>query len=150
MAEQIKRAHFSFGSTKIIKTFLADSTGGSFEIDNLNTPIDGTIITVPPGALKNKTSIAIGYNDGILKLLSGKSSGVIIILKSEHKISFDKPLMITVRFDPSINRGHIIGYEIDEKGFLHSVDTGAINKTLGTVSFYTFKPIILTWVYIAE
>lgn len=148
---KLEPAHFEHGSTKIVKSSVAGLQGGLFNIGDLGTPIDGTTINIPGGALEKEYVISIGYNDGKIRLASGKSSGVVLVLEADDKtISFSKPVTISVRFDPSLRPKAIVGYEIDNQGRFHVVDFAGIDKTIGTVSFYTFKPLIFTWAYIME
>jgi hypothetical protein len=148
MANTLKPAHFEEGQTTVVKSFKIDSNGGTFAVDDTHTVVDGTIIEVPKGAVNKETRLSIGYNNGALTLPSGKASGAVIIVSVESISSFQNPIIIKVRFDPSINPKTIVGYEIDSEGRLHSLDIGPIEKDAGAVSFYSFKPLRFTWVYI--
>lgn len=142
-------AHYIHGTTKMVETFNVSSKGGSFKIENTNTPVDGVKIEVPPGSLRKQTVISIGYNDGRLKLRTGKGSGVVLVLKVAGSINtFEKAFKITAYFDSSIKPMSIIGYEIDEKGSLRPLDTLSKLKTQGVAAFYTFRPLMFTWVYV--
>jgi len=143
------KAHYIHGATKIIETFNVDSEGGSFTVENTNTPIDGLTIEVPTGSLRKQVIISVGYNEGQLKVRSGKGSGVVLVLEVSNNVSsFEKPFKITAHFDPSIKPKSIIGYVIDEKGSLRPLDTISKLKEQGVVVFYTFRPLMFTWIYI--
>ena len=148
MAKRAKPAHFQHGTTTIVKSFNINSEGGSLEIKDTDTPIDGTTIYIPAEATDKEVTISIGFNDGKLNLRSGRGSDITLVLKSEKPITFKKHITITLRYDTSVNPKWIIGYEIDGQGRLHTVDTGEMNRENGTVSFYSFKPLFLTWAYI--
>jgi hypothetical protein len=92
----------------------------------------------------------LGYNDGILELRAGKASGVTFIFRANTDISFLKPVKIVVPYERSLHPISVTGYAIDEEGHLHLMDTGGINEADGTISFYTFKCLVMTWVYIMK
>jgi len=142
-------AIFKFGQTTMVESFKVDSSGGLFEIGNKGTPIDGTMINVPIGALNKETIISIGYNDGILtNLHSGKCSDVAIVLKTDGTMSFKKFVTVTVRYDASTSPRIVAGYVVDEQGRLHGLQGSPINKVNNTVSFHSQKPI--TFIYIID
>lgn len=144
-------AHYIHGTTKIVETFTVNSEGGSFRIENTNTPVDGLLIEVPSGSFRKHVIVSIGYNNGRLKLRTGQGSGVILVLEvSDNITSFEKPFKITAHFDPSIKPMSIIGYIINEKGSLRPLDTISKLKAQGVVAFYTFKPLMFTWVYVLK
>lgn len=148
MAGSLQPSHYERGQTIYVKSLKVSINGGLIEINNTGTPVDGTTIEIPYGSLEKEVMLSVGYDDGILSLRSGKGSGVVTVLTTTPETSFQKPVTIKVRFKPSIMPKTIVGYEIDKQGFLHSLDIGSIDKTSGTVSFYTFKPVMFTWVYI--
>ena len=149
MTGKPKTAQFQYGITKIIKQFNVDSKGGTFKISETDTPINNISIEIPPEALEKEITISIGYNDGKLIPRTGKSSGVIIVIESDKKTAlFRKHITITIPYDISINPKCIIAYQIDKNGKLHTVDTGKMDSEFGTVSFYSFKTLMMTWVYI--
>lgn len=148
MANSLKPAYFEHGQTIVVKSFKVNDSGGLLEIGNLGTPIDGMVIEIPKGALDREVTLSVGYNDGMLNLRAGKSSGIVVVLSADSLSSFQKHITIKVRFNPSINPKTIVGYEIDKQGRLHSIDIGSIEKEIGVVSFFTFKPLMFTWVYI--
>jgi len=148
MAGSIKPSHYEHGHTIYVKSLKVSVSGGLIEINNTGTPVDGTVIEIPKGALEKEVNFSVGYDDGILNLRSGKESGTVIVLSTTPEISFQKPVTIKIRFNPSISPRTIVGYDIDKRGSLHSLDIGSINIDRGVVSFYTYKPLMFTWVYI--
>lgn len=150
MGQNIKPAQFEFGKEVIVQSTVVNHSGGTYKIENSDTPINGITVEIPEGALDKEVNIIMGYNDGQLNLRAGKGSGVIFILRTEPGITFLKPIKIMVPYQVSINPLGVAGYAIDENGRLHLLDTGGISEADGTVSFYTFKPLLLTWVYIME
>ena len=148
MAGTRNPSHYEQGHTIYVKSLKADTSGNLIEINGTRTPIDGTIIEIPQGALEREVKFSVGYDDGILNLRSGKGSGTVIVLSTNPEVSFKKPVTIKIKFNTSINPRTIVGYEIDKLGFLHSLDIASIEKDKGCVSFYTYKPLMFTWVYI--
>jgi hypothetical protein len=142
-------AHYVYGNTVILHEFDVGSDGGTFVVEKTNTVLDGTVVEVPPGSLKKRIVISLGYDDGRLDLKAGKGSGIVLVLSASGGVtSFDKAVKITVNFDASIKPITIIGYAIDRTGALRPIDTITSLKSRGIVSFYTFKPLTLTWVYV--
>ena len=149
MTKKPKTTQFEYGITKIIKQFNVDSKGGTFKISEADTPINNVSIEIPYEALEKEITISIGYNDGKLIPRTGKSSGVILVIESDKKtVKFKKHITITLSYDTSVNPKWIIGYQIDNNGKLHAVDTGKMDREFGTISFYSFKTLMMTWVYI--
>lgn len=148
MGQRLKPAQFEFGQDLIVHSFKVGANGGNYTVENSGTPIDGITIQFPPGAVEKEITISIGYNDGKLELPAGKGSGVYFFFKMEPGLKLQEPVKIFIPFDKSVKALTITGYAIDKKGRLHLVDTGGTDEAAGTVSFFTFKPIILTWVYI--
>jgi len=148
--DMLKSASYKYGQTIIVKSFDINTKGGLFEISNTGTAIDGTIVEIPEGALDKEMTLSVGYNDGILDLRSGEASGITIVLSTEQKIIFQKPVTIKIHFDPSINPKTIVGYSIDEQGRIRPIDIkSSPRKKTGEVSFYIFyMPIMFTWVYV--
>jgi hypothetical protein len=150
MERKVKVAQFEFGQDVIVQSITANTHGGTFKIEKSAAPIEGIIIEIPEGALDKEEKISLGYNDGHLELRAGKSSGVVFIFRTDPETSFLKPVKIVIPYQKNLDPLGVTGYAIDEKGHLHLVDTAGMDKTAGTVSFYTFKPLLLTWVYIME
>jgi len=148
MAGTLKPSHYEHGHTIYVKSLKAGSSGNLIEINNTQTPVDGTTIEIPKGALEKEVKFSVGCDDGILNLRSGKGSGTVLVLSTSPEVSFKKPVTIKIKFNTSINPRTIVGYEIDKLGFLHSLDIESIEKDSGFVSFYTYKPLMFTWVYI--
>jgi len=159
---ELKPAHFERGKTTIVKSFKVNESGGILEIGNLGTPVDGTVIEIPKGALDREITLSVGYNDGTLNLIAGKASNVVGVLSFDIPSSpqkpielpfFQEPITIKIRFDPSIfrtNPGTVVVYAIDEQGHLHGLNIKSINKEIGIVSFFTWPPLptlMFTWVY---
>ncbi|MBF0566715.1 MAG: hypothetical protein HQK89_15930 [Nitrospirae bacterium] len=148
MAGNLKPAHYEHGRAVEVKSFKVGKDGGTLEAGNTGTPIDGTVVVIPGGALSNDTIISLGYNDGTLDLRAGKACGVVIVLSAEPDVTFQRPVTLKVKFDHSNTKLTLTGYEIDDRGRLHLLDIGYLNKDTGDASFYTFKPLTFTWVYI--
>jgi len=148
MAGSLRPSHYERGHTVFVKSLKVNINGGLIRITNTGTALDGATIEIPIGALEKEVTLSIGYDTGIVNLNSGKGSGSVIVLTTTPDIVFKKPVKIKVRFDRNVNAKTIVGYEIDKQGRLHSIDIGSINNDSGVVSFYTFKPLIFTWIYI--
>jgi hypothetical protein len=148
MASPFKPSLYERGHTVFVKILKVNNNGGLIRINDTGTPVDGTTIDIPKGALEREVTLAVGYDVGELHLNSGKWSGIVIILSTTPEIDFKKLVRIKVRFDRNVYFKTIVGYEIDNRGGLHSIDTGNINRNAGTVLFHTFKPLMFTWVYI--
>ena len=150
MGQRIKPVRFEFGKDILVQSIEVDSKGGLFKVTNSGAPIDGLIVDIPGGALGKKANIQLGYNDGQLQVRSGKGCGVAAFVRIEPVVTFLKPVKITVPYNVSLNPLAVTGYLIDEEGHLHLLDTEGMNAAKGTVAFYTFKPLLFTWVYIME
>lgn len=144
-----KPARFALGKTIWIKTFKVNERGITLQITDSGSPLDGLTLTIPPGALHGEVTFSLGYNTGKLRDYSGQPSGVALVLSAETPIQFDEHITIAVPYPTKMKPLEIVGYEIDEQGQLNSIDTEMDRKN-NLVSFYTFKPLMLTWIYILD
>lgn len=144
-----EKSMFKVGKTKIVYSFKVGNEGGIYIIDGTNSELDGTIIQIPPKALNRKITISVGYNDGSIKIKSGKRSNIILVLEASNNLKkFLKPIKIILKIDKDINPLAVIGYKIDKNGRLHAIDTIYDQKNGGEIQFLTYVPLMMTWVYI--
>ncbi len=142
-------AHFVPGKIRILYCFEVDEQGGLFKIERSNTAADGIVIEVPVQALKRSVTVSVGLNDGKLYVPSGKTCGIVLVIDVSDEVKrFDRPLKITSKISAEKNMISVVGYTIDDEGRLHTLDTIFNNKSPDVVSFYTFRPVTLTWVQI--
>jgi len=140
-------AHYIHGTTKIVEVFHVKTEGGIFVVGELNFPLDDLSIEVLPGTFSKPVDISIGLNNGQLKVNSGVASNVTIAIQiSDNKIKFNFPLKITIIRKLDKQLSSILGYAIEESGQIEPVDTIINPEQPNKVSFYTFKPIMLTWI----
>jgi hypothetical protein len=148
MATTLQPAHYKQGKTVFVTSVKVDGKGGVIEIRNTGTPIDNTTIDIPQGTFEQEVTLSVGYDNGTLQLRSGRGSGIVMILTITPEHTLQKPLTVTVVFDPVLKPETIVGYQIDNKGFLHALDIKSIDKVKGAVSFCTFQALMFTWVYV--
>jgi hypothetical protein len=122
--------------------------GAVLRTGKTGTPVDNISVEIPAGALTKETTITLSYNTGKLSLPRGDGSGAFLRISAGTVAEFDEPIKIQVSYDPVRWKGRVlVGYAIDEKGRLASVDSGAIDSKAGTASFTTLVPLLFTWVY---
>ena len=141
-------AHFERGQDVPVTTVQVRPQGATLSTGTTGTPVDGITVEIPADALERETAVTLAYNTGTLSLPRGEGSGVFLRLTAEGIGEFRQPVTIRIRCDlqrhPDVV---VVGYAIDAKGRLRAVDTESQDNQAGTVTFSTFVPLLLTWVY---
>ena len=141
-------AHFEHGQDVPVATAHVRPQGATLNTGTTGTPVDGITVEIPADAVEQETTVTLAYNTGTLSLPRGEGSGVFLRLTAAGIGEFRQPVSIHVRYDAQRHRNAVVvGYAIDAKGRLRAVDTEALDSPAGTVTFSTFVPLLLTWVY---
>lgn len=141
-------AHFERGQEIPVATAQVGPKGATLSTGNHGTPVDGITVEIPAGALEQETTVTLAYNTGTLSLPSGEGSGVFLRLAVDRVNTFQQLVTIRVRYDAKRHADAVVvGYAIDAKDRLCSVNTESQDRPAGTVTFSTFVPLLLTWVY---
>ena len=140
-------AHFERGQDIPVTTTQVRPQGASLSTGTTGTPVDGITVAIPADALERETAVTLAYNTGTLSLPRGEGSGVFLQLTAGvHE--FRQPVTIRIRYDVQRHPDVVVvGYAIDAKGRLRAIDTEAQDNKVGTVTFSTYVPLLLTWVY---
>jgi len=142
-----KASYFTIGETKIIEQFTIGPQGKILNINNPGGPLHGLLVEIPYGTFDEDVILSIGHNNGKVFLNSGTGSGVVVVLQlSNNNIKFNHPVKLTIYENQKDSL--IFGYAIDEDGGLEPIDTVKGSKEQNYVHFFTFKPIMFTWVFI--
>ena len=92
--------------------------------------------------------MTLSYNTGTLSLPSGEGSGVFFGLTAERVNAFHQLVSIRVRYDAQRHADAVVvGYSIDDQDRLRAVNTESQDSKAGTVTFSTYLPLLVTWVY---
>jgi len=141
-------ALFERKSTTFTDTFDVGPAGGAFRVPVRGVPNDSMNVRIPANAVEKPISVSLGYSTGSLKLNAGIPSGIVLVLKTTPVVTFSREVTIGVFFPPNTKHKGVVGYEIDPQGRLRPLDLIDLDMKDGRVSFLTFKPLTLTWVYI--
>jgi hypothetical protein len=143
-----KPPRFISGTESTVVSSQVGPKGAVLEAGKTGTPIDGISIEIPAGALTKEVTISLGYNTGKLVLPHGESSGIFFRISAGSLKEFNEPVTIHLSYDPLRHKGRVlVGYAIDEKGQLASVDSGTKDSKAGRADFITMVPLLFTWVY---
>ena len=141
-------AHFERGQEIQVTAAQVGPKGATLSTGNHGTPVDGITVEIPAGALEQETTVTLSYNTGTLAVNSGECSGVFLRVAADRVSTFRKLVTIRVRYDAQQRPNVVVvGYAIDAKDRLRSVNTESQDRPAGTVTFSTFVPLLLTWVY---
>jgi len=141
-------AHFERGKEVPVTTAQVGVKGATLSTGNAGTPVDGITVEIPAGAFDRETTVTLSYNTGTLSVPSGECSGVFLGFAAGQVNTFRQLVSIRVRYDPQHHPGAVVvGYCIDSKDRLRAVNTDAQDNKAGTVTFSTYVPLLLTWVY---
>ncbi|MCB1219532.1 hypothetical protein KDL30_02570 [bacterium] len=123
---------------------VVDLENGAVLEGDAGTPLEGVSVLIPEGAMPTATSIAIGYNDGIVIPVAGNWSGTIIEIGDEPLV-FDVPVEITVPY--SGNPDEVpVPYYINDDSKLEACMVQEVNGSEGTMTFITLHASRFTWI----
>ena len=106
------------------------------------SPIEGVVVTFPPGALPRDSQISLGYNSGTVTPGSGTWGNKVILLSSSAVSKFELPVTIRVPFNQS---GDIlVPYYIDANKKFHLMTITQIDRSAHTVTFETYHASYFT------
>ncbi|MEO8165483.1 MAG: hypothetical protein ABI619_08800 [Betaproteobacteria bacterium] len=114
--------------TDIVSTRIIDSSGGSVAVTDETSPIAGTQVVIPPGALSNPTLISIGQVSGATGLPADAS----VVELSPTGIVFAVPVAVTMRYSPQYLAFNGISDPTTLK--IVAMQSGSATETLRTVS----------------
>jgi hypothetical protein len=123
----------------------SDSNGGTIEVTNPLSPIKGTKVVIPTGAILNKNKqvkITISYSDELPSPapLGTVVASKVIILKKDFEGKFQNPISVTIPYtDVGLDAGDIpVVYYWDLYAKKYSaVGTKSIDTTNKTITFTT-------------
>ena len=141
-------AHFERGKEIPVHSAQVGPPGATLSTGHGGTPVDDITVAIPAGAFASETTVTLSYNTGTLALNRGESSGVFLGVAVAGIKTFQQPVTVCVHSDAQHHPNTVVvGYAIDTKDRLQAIDIAAQNRQAGTVTFSTFVPLLLTWVY---
>ncbi len=114
--------------TQVVSTRIIDSSGGTVGVTDESSPIAGTQVVIPPGALSGPTLISIGQVSGATGL-PGDAAAVAL---SPANIAFAVPVAVTMRYSPQYMASNGITDPTTLK--MVAVQSGSATQTLRTES----------------
>lgn len=141
-------AVFERRHTTMTDTFDVGSAGATLRVADRGTPTDGVVVEIPPRSIDEPTRVEIGYSTGALSVQAGTPSGVVLVVTTTPEVTFQNYVTIRVSFPPNPSHQSLVGYAIDAEGRLRPIDLIDLDMQQGRVSFLTFRPLSLTWIYI--
>ena len=139
-------ARFARGTTTLNNTFLVSPTGGVFEVKGPDKTIERISVKVPPNAVSKETQISIGFNNGTFLPVRGKASGYVIVIDAQGVQAFQQAVEVSVLNSQSIQEGVPVGFSIEDDNKIKLIDS-VYDKGSGNISFFSFRPMMFTWVY---
>lgn len=142
-------AHFARGNDVLITSKKIGAHGEIIVIENTKTPLDGTTIEIPAGAVNEEITLALSYNTGEFRSLpTGKASEAVIKFAFDRLPEFKNPAIIHAKYDATTNTDAVVvGYSINEEGRIRPIDAAVQDSKAGTVDFYIFEPGTYTWIF---
>lgn len=123
--------------------------GGEVRVTDPASPVFGTVVVVPPGALNRDVPVSIELENTLPFVRSGKPWGVCPRLRAGDVSEFLEPVDIHCRYNPDERRGSFaIGYAVDGEGRLSPLQMTGENRDEGAVSLSTFVPAAFTLVFV--
>lgn len=121
-------AETSQPQTTILASQTIDSAGGTIGVTDPASPIAGTQVVIPPGALAGPTLITIGQVGGT----TGLPADVLVAELGPSGMVFSVPVTVTMRYDPAYLAAHGITDPTTLK--LVAINSGSANETLRTLA----------------
>ncbi len=137
-------AEFVPGIFTSIATQSVGPAGGQIVIGNSGTPLDGTKVTFPSGALTQNVQVSVGYMSGTLVPNSGTFSGKTLVLSVPNVSSFEQPVSITAPLQPGAVP---VPYFVNGAGQLRPAQLSEVDLTAGSFTFQTFHASLFTWLW---
>jgi len=136
---------FTPGVDVIVTSKVIPQTGGTIEVGNSGTPIDGIQVQFPAGALSADTNVSLGYNTGTLTPNEGIYADFALILNVDTLPLFEQPVTIRVPFTDTSKIP--VPYYVDSSGKLHLMQLIKIDRTAKIFTFHTFHASWFTWIF---
>ena len=116
------------GTTTVVTSQVIDSNGGTVAVTDQSSPIAGTQVVIPAGALSSATTITIGQVAGA----GGAPADALVAELGPSGTLFAVPVSVTVRYSPQYLANNGISDPTTLK--VVSMNAGAATETLRTVS----------------
>ncbi len=114
--------------TQIVSSQIIDSSGGTVGVTDESSPLAGTQVVIPPGALSAPTLVSIGKVSGA----TGLPADAAVVALSPAGIAFAVPVAVTMRYAPEYLASNGISDPTTLK--MVALQNGSANETLRTVS----------------
>jgi hypothetical protein len=105
---------------------VVDNNGGTVSVSNMASPLDGTKVDIPAGALANPTTITIGQ----VTSGSGQPADVLVTNLGPSGTVFTKPVSVSIKYSQQYLTDNNIADPTTLK--VVAMDPGVANDTLGT------------------
>jgi|SRR5271157_3423596 len=139
-------ASFNPGTNTPVANQMIGPSGGTILVANSGTPLDGSTISFPVGALSANTQVKVSFNLGTLTPGDGVFSGAALVLDVTGVTSFSQPVSITVPYTAGSNSVPV-PYYADSTGALRPLQIVSIDRQGGTFTFQTFHASVFTWIW---
>ena len=137
---------FTPGPSTLVTTQTIGASGGTIVVANSGTPLDGSTITFPIGALSANARVTVSFNHGALSPAAGVFPGVALVLDVSGTPPFDQPVSITVPYNGGSNSVPV-PYYVTSTGALRPLQILSIDRQGGTFTFQTFHASVFTWIW---
>jgi uncharacterized protein YfaP (DUF2135 family) len=137
---------YNLGPSTPLASQLVGTGGGTVIVANTGTPLDGSKVLFPPGALSTASQVTVSFNAGSLIPRDGTFPGVTLVLDITGSHLFNQPVSITVPYTGG-SSSTPVPYYVDTTGALRPIEILSIDRQQGTFTFQTFHASVFTWIW---
>lgn len=111
------------------------------------TPLEGVLVSFPPGAVELDTQVDLGYETGTLTPAMGEAGDTVIVLNVTGDDVFEQPVEITFPFPEAAKGDDVpVPYHIDDAGRLSLANLVEVDWEAGTATFQIFHASLFAWI----
>ena len=144
--DRLEPADFEPGAEVSLISEVVDSEGADL-VGPAGTPLEGVLVSFPPGAVELDTQVDLGYDTGTLTPAMGEPGDTVIVLDVTGDDVFEQPVEITFPFPEAAKGDELpVPYHIDEAGRLSVATLTEVDWQAGTATFQTFHASLFSWI----
>ena len=130
---------FQPGEDHIVVTQIIGAAGGTIQVVNTGTPIDGVKVVFPAGALPSDTTVTLGYNTGTLTPNYGVWDGKTVVLSTSGVNAFGDLVKITIPYKHENNMVPLPSYINKNDNRVSTAQDAGSDYNADTLSIVTLQ-----------